>query len=232
MRDSIKDELYFNNYLIKNSELLAKLKKGLQNSQGDKDKEGRYFSAMVFLEFRLLKAFYSAGNPVNDIKSLFEELLNEIPVFWNANSSICDIYDVLSLAILFKCDKSKLIRIFNLLDSTNRNDALTDFYKKYITEKIIEARGKTSYGYPYDNLLDIVNDQTKDSFLQIKNYLTKDWYKGHKQAFWYNSHKKEDSYFGYWSFEAGAVAKILGIDDSGLKNVPYYPYDLVHYADN
>ena len=38
-------------------------------------------------------------------------------------------------------------------------------------------------------------------------------------------------YFCYWSFEVGAVAKILSINDSGLKDVLYYPYDLVHYCD-
>ncbi|WP_081773729.1 PoNe immunity protein domain-containing protein [Treponema sp. C6A8] len=32
--------------------------------------------------------------------------------------------------------------------------------------------------------------------------------------------------------DIGTIAKILGIDDSKLKDVPYYPYDLVHYADN
>ncbi|MDD7379168.1 MAG: DUF1911 domain-containing protein [Lachnospiraceae bacterium] len=37
------------------------------------------------------------------------------------------------------------------------------------------------------------------------------------------------AYYGYWSFEAGAIAKILNLDDSSLKDVPYYPYDLVHY---
>ena len=45
-----------------------------------------------------------------------------------------------------------------------------------------------------------------------------------------DSHKSsENVYYGYWSFEAGAIAKILNLDDSSLKDVPYYPYDLVHY---
>ena len=43
---------------------------------------------------------------------------------------------------------------------------------------------------------------------------------------------KEKLYYGYWSFEAGAIAKILNLDDSNLKDVPYYPYDLVHYKSN
>ncbi len=41
--------------------------------------------------------------------------------------------------------------------------------------------------------------------------------------------KNKNLYTGYWSFEVGAVAKILGIDDSSLKDVKYYPYDLVHF---
>jgi hypothetical protein len=47
---------------------------------------------------------------------------------------------------------------------------------------------------------------------------------------WYDSHKSsKNDYYGYWSFEAGAIAKILNLDDSSLKDVAYYPYDLVHY---
>lgn len=40
---------------------------------------------------------------------------------------------------------------------------------------------------------------------------------------------KFDTYSGYWSYESGAIAKVLQLDDEVLKNVPYYPYDLVHY---
>ena len=43
-------------------------------------------------------------------------------------------------------------------------------------------------------------------------------------------HKSDrDLYYGYWSFDAGAIAKILELDDTALKDVSYYPYDLVHY---
>ena len=46
----------------------------------------------------------------------------------------------------------------------------------------------------------------------------------------YEAHKSSQKiYYGYWSFEAGAVAKILNIDDTGMEQMPYYPYDLVHY---
>jgi len=36
-------------------------------------------------------------------------------------------------------------------------------------------------------------------------------------------------YYGFWSFDTAALAKILGLDDSALKNNNHYPYDLAHY---
>ena len=29
-----------------------------------------------------------------------------------------------------------------------------------------------------------------------------------------------------------ALVKVLGLDDSSLKGLPYYPYDMVHWNDN
>ena len=62
------------------------------------------------------------------------------------------------------------------------------------------------------------------------DFVDKKWYKGMKDTYWYNSHKDdEDIHFGYWCFEGAALAKLLEIDDSGLKDSQYYPYDLVHF---
>ena len=60
---------------------------------------------------------------------------------------------------------------------------------------------------------------------KMKEKEVKDW-----KCDCYEAHKSSQNiYYGYWSFEAGAIAKILNLDDSNLKDVPYYPYDLVHY---
>ncbi|KXY58127.1 hypothetical protein AT278_02010 [Bacillus cereus] len=50
----------------------------------------------------------------------------------------------------------------------------------------------------------------------------------------YDAHEnknKNDIYSGYWSFESGAIVKILKLDDSNLKDTSYYPYDMVHYQE-
>jgi len=40
---------------------------------------------------------------------------------------------------------------------------------------------------------------------------------------------QEAGYYGFWSFDTAALAKILGLDDSALKDNNHYPYDLAHY---
>ncbi|MDR0574163.1 MAG: DUF1911 domain-containing protein [Tannerella sp.] len=54
----------------------------------------------------------------------------------------------------------------------------------------------------------------------------------HSDTGWYNDHKNGGNlHYGYWSFESGALVKILGLDDSSLKDMQYYPYDMVHWTD-
>ena len=86
------------------------------------------------------------------------------------------------------------------------------------------------FGGIYDCLKSILENDEKRACEELKEYLQKKWYEIHRECAWYDSHKSSKNvYYGYWSFEAGAIAKILNLDDSSLKDVPYYPYDLVHY---
>ena len=70
-------------------------------------------------------------------------------------------------------------------------------------------------------------DKDKASGL-LEEYIEKKWLEGHSKLGWKNIHK-QGGYIGLWSYEAGAVAKMLGLDDSKLINSNHYPYDLVHY---
>ena len=74
----------------------------------------------------------------------------------------------------------------------------------------------------------LVDENETDKPRLLEKYLEANWY--NEKCDCYEAHKSSQNiYYGYWSFEAGAIAKILNLDDSDLKDVPYYPYDLVHY---
>ena len=71
---------------------------------------------------------------------------------------------------------------------------------------------------------------SKAALKALKDYIGK-WYNLNKDAPWYNSHLKKNCYSGYWAWEVAAVAKIMHIDDTDLKDNPYYPYDMVHWEE-
>ena len=84
--------------------------------------------------------------------------------------------------------------------------------------------------HPYKLIRNLVNAEDEKKISILRDYIENKWYKANVDVGWYDSHKsKVDVYTGYWSFEAGAVAKILGLDDSSLKDQQYYPYDMFHF---
>ena len=111
----------------------------------------------------------------------------------------------------------------------NPNDFLVDFL---IKSRVENWKQHTDFKYPvpYKNLLDIVVAAKNETLFKLRLYLQKQWYKGHLDTGWYDAHKaKWNIHTGYWSFESGALAKILGLDDSSLKDQQFYPYDMVHW---
>ena len=84
------------------------------------------------------------------------------------------------------------------------------------------------YGILYASLTESKEDQQK----AIKTYL-KRWYKSKafRKSFWYNIHSiKPSVYPGYWAFETGMLTIINDLDDSGYRDMPYYPRDMVDYC--
>jgi hypothetical protein len=59
-----------------------------------------------------------------------------------------------------------------------------------------------------------------------------EWYVASRREPYYESHTegRDHNYLGYWSFEAAAITVILDIDDSGYRDLQFYPKDLVDYA--
>lgn len=115
-----------------------------------------------------------------------------------------------------------------MLKSSNINDWLYDFLLDSWDGEQTEASKEMLFPNNFSTLQKVVFQENKTELL--KKYLKNDWY--NKDCGCYEAHKsRQNIYYGYWSFEAGAVAKILQLDDKDLRNVPYYPYDMVHYKD-
>jgi Domain of unknown function (DUF1911) len=86
---------------------------------------------------------------------------------------------------------------------------------------------------PYRQLINCLYRETDAERLADLQAYCKAWYPAMKKAPWHDSHLRmtdtDGDYFGYWAFEAGAVALLCEIDDSTIAHI-VYPKDLVAWA--
>ena len=76
--------------------------------------------------------------------------------------------------------------------------------------------------------------ETKEEQLEELNAYLKDWYRKMvgMNDLEYQSHldPEQNGYCGYWAFEVAAIAYLDDLDDTELRQSPYYPKDMVDWA--
>ena len=155
----------------------------------------------------------------------YAELLKSWKEVWkpdNYNKNL----KMISLGVLFDGDTMLAKAMKDMLKATEINDWLLNFLLcSWLGVKVENENCDLIFPKDFSLLQKAVLTHNKREFLQ--KYLSC-WYG--EDGGYYEAHKSSRKiYYGYWSFEAGAVAKILNIDDTGMEHILYYPYDLVRY---
>ena len=224
MRDSIRTKAYFDEFIAQEKERICKFQDKLNSGSIDDERVPLINNKIIYLKTDLIIAKYSRGDSINDIKNEFEELIDMV-----CEKGDVSIYEdnlcLASLAYLLGVNSDKMMRLRSKLMESETYDYLIDFV--FLGSESDIDINKISFQREYKKLIKYIDDRTKETFLK---YL-RGWYRSHLHSSWYDSHKNEKFklYFGYWCFEAGAIAKRLGFIDDDLKNEPYYPYDMVHF---
>ena len=133
---------------------------------------------------------------------------------------------MISLAVLFDVGKEQIERIKNLL----KNTAVEDWVFEFMLNAMLgyDTNEKIPLLFPKNYMTLKQAAFTDKPIPLLKKYLSEEWY--NTDCGCYEAHKSSQKiYYGYWSFEAGAFAKILQLDDKDLKETPYYPYDMLHF---
>jgi len=148
--------------------------------------------------------------------------------------------NLLGLCILFdRQDWFKTIVKAVDLDQENREKALDSLIAMKIANYPITEE-KTPRELSFRNpLYKAIHAETaKDTLKFLDEYLRR-WYDGQRKAgnVYIDIHLLQQgdsrdccSFYGYWCFEAAAVAYLKNIDDSTLHRFMYYPKDMVEYA--
>lgn len=221
------------------NEIIEETTPTLKDIKDTKDKNVKSRLETYLLSNLLEKtiAHYSIGDDKELVK---QSLLETIDAFENGfewkgfkvnYGGVDTMIWIVSLAILCDISLEDFKRITKVIKRDNVKDKLLDFLVSYKDSDWSESSNNYIQEYPYKSIDSLLEETNSEVAVQKTNtYLTNNWYQGHDESYWHNSHKNAlNLYFGYWAWEVAAIAKIKGIDDSGLQNQKYYPYDAVHW---
>lgn len=250
MRDKLKDKEYFNSIILDINESIERKISWIEIGKTQKDKINFSKRSIVWDYLSLICAKYSLGltkiDIINDLKKAISKCEESWDGFWKLKDRNGNEYDqyvlsaydemiwMLSLGYLLNIPDDIFMKLVNVIDRDKVKDNLFEFIisaKIKNRPPIKDESYRNYFGIPeiFAKLRDVIKetDKTKTEIL-LREFIAKDWYKNHKDAGWYNSHKnKHNIYFGYWSFETAAVVKIKSLDDSSFRDCQYYPKDLI-----
>lgn len=227
MRDTLRTKEYFDEFIIQQVKISEKYEKNLNDGTitGDRILLVKY--ALLQVRLGIIIAKYSMGESITDLKDEFEAMTDLFAEAWDYESSYVDNLRYASLAYLLNVDSASVDKIRNRLIATKFYDYLID----YILIGEDNALDKQMLAFPksYTKLASIIEERN----VEILSHYLRYWYRGNCGCAWYDTHKitKFNLYYGYWCFEAAALAKRLGLDSELLKNKRYYPYDLACYEE-
>ena len=173
-------------------------------------------------------ATYTAGYSIEKFKEEYLKYVDSLLPIWYSNSGYDAMLWALSIGILLDIEETTFDKLVDLVRKDDPEDYLIDYL---IQSRHPEWTIRINYNFPrpYGFTRNIIEEENSEKAVSLlKEYLTKKWYQGCRDEGWYDLHKRNiDNYYGYWSFESGAICKLKGLDYKELGGVPYFPYDLV-----
>ena len=186
---------------------------------------------------------YSAGYPIGEIKKLFPQLLEQKYLNYLSKGKddftyygsepfygtdeYWELLQILALGILLNADEDSRSKILYIRDKVPTPDIVLDMLSSYYDGRKVSTNQLR--GNKYNGLVNLIlNRFSGDIPQRMSAYLKNKWMKDYKRQGFLTTHDS-NLHVGYWSFESGAIMKILQADDSILKDQQFYPYDMVHW---
>lgn len=222
-RDKYKDKKYFEEELVFNGETFNEFEE--MKSSVIKDKLKSFYVVQSGYAEKLLRINYSLGHSLDEVFKWFKISLRYYQLSYGSFESIYDLMDYLSLAVLFEDRKEEFIEDVEKIFSKYQSfvDSGEQYEDGFIeTLALYLLKGDVENFHSHLEYLNMIGDDA-DSVIEAQKF----WYYAHSEASWYGTHKTEDAYYGYWSFDTAALCKIRGIYDQRFKDLDFFPYDLL-----
>ena len=176
----------------------------------------------------IMIATYTAGYSIENFKCEYIKYVKSLQLSWKGISGYEQMVWALSIGILLEIEEMIFDQLVDLVKKDDPEDYLIDYL---IQSRHLDWKIRINYNFPkpYGFTRKIIEEEDSEQSLKLlQEYVTKKWYQGSRDTGWYNLHKTNNrSYYGYWSFESGALCKLKGLDYKQLEGLSYFPYDLV-----
>lgn len=211
----------------------------------------------AFDRFQRLCLQYTAGEPIEpmcadleDVIAAYERYAQRLwtnkrnrsePAFdFASRSEYCVLMQLIGLCFLLR-RRDLLPRLARLQDGENGENGGQDrLYEELMRQEMgtplrFKCR-QLSHPHPYDPLFQALTEWEPDEQTVYLDHFLSQWYDCLAQEPWHPRPRSapqsdEGSWFGSWSFDAGAIAVLLDMeDDSPLCDHPNYPKDLVDWS--
>lgn len=207
-------------------------------------------SAAASFSINLLTLSYSAGSNLAELRAFYPSIVgawithekyhrkfDQTPSGASSTTAtyalLGDAFEVVNrvtcFAILLGWGKL-LPHVARIIDYKNpRMDGMLERLLSYYVQNRDTSISECTRHLPYFKTLKIFNAAPEKRPELMAEYL-EDWYVASRREPYYDSHTRDTSFRGYWSWEAAAITFLLEIDDSGYRNAEFYPADLVDFA--
>ncbi|MBQ5876589.1 MAG: DUF1911 domain-containing protein, partial [Treponema sp.] len=121
-----------------------------------------------------------------------------------------------------------------LIEKSEDRDFYFDLLIQYLDSSWEISTEKILWPKDMKPLVEVIqlSKTNKDSAVQrLKKYLEKEWFKTLKEGLVTNRDLEIGDYRGYWCIESAVLVKVLGLDDTELRDCKYYPYDMAHFSE-
>ena len=216
IRDKHKDQAYFERRL---NRLQKRLREDVEMTNEISEKYLLlHYQDLVLDNEELVKLSYSIGASKEEIFPYYQGVLSNLKLIASEGVPFDLAVNIFSLGVLYSERKEEFLddlkAIYEQMDHT---DGLIEYFMVYLFhDKIV----------PFHSILEYQNmiEDTYESVAKAQGF----WYYSHSDEPWYGTHKYDNrGYDGYWSFDTAATCKIKGIYDERLKDLEYFPYDLL-----
>lgn len=235
LRDKLFTEEQYLKQLAKYTARIEKLNSMIEQSEKDGDEISPHFYGRLFdCKVNYIVTMYSMGENLESVKNNYVSTISVLEKCWTPYGYYVQMLWLLSIGIMLDYEDEILRGMLTLIERKEIKDHVYDVLLNYRFPERKKLADCVFDEIPYRAILEVselAKIDREQAIKRLEKYLKKEWYRGHSAYPWHNGHKYGIIHDGYWSFESGALVKVLGLDDSSLKGLPYYPYDMVHWND-